>query len=189
MRYFGNKSVSKVVAKWLGFAWYAAWIVLPFALLGSFLLWRSSASPFRNLALPGGLRISISPEYVTSGSGPRLLWLLTLSSFISYPIHMLIIFHLRALFQNFARNRIFSQVNAKRLHIVGWALVGNWVVNSVVNAVSNKAFVSNVNLPGVEMSVNLMPNWGGLLLGLIVLVMGQAFSEATYIKEQQDLTI
>lgn len=188
MRYLGKKSVSQVVSKWLSILWYGSMAGAAFILIGVFVANRNLEG--FGLTIRGGLKIRVSPEYITPGFDyKKYFGLLLLSVLFMIPLYMAAIYQLRGLFREFVRNRPFNKENARRIRIVGWCVMASWLVDNVLGAALSWTIARNVQVPGVELSTNLFPRLTGLFLGLIILVLSEVFAEAALIKEEQDLTI
>lgn len=192
LRYLGKNSVASKIAWLLNVAWYLTFAAIVI-LVGIFVVSRFAPELFSydglTFEFQGGLRMALDPELISPEAVNRLPLTALLVVVTSMPVVLVIIYQLRQLFREFAGENPFTLSNAKRVRVIGFAVLA-WSVLSAVGEVLLGYYIMNsVHIPGVEFGVNIKLDLTVVFLGFVVLVLAEIFSMAAGIKEEQDLTI
>ena len=191
MKYLGRKSASSVLRVVLDLAWYlglalGAWLLVQFLvcfLLGGPELFPGSLqieTPGLVFRFTGGLPGPLPPTHFA------LLFALIL---LLLAIGLLVIYQLRRIFATLAGKTPFTGENVLRIRIIGIAVITGALLNSIVHVLIGNYLAGNIHLPGMELNVNLKPDFGGIFLGAVVLILAEVFRYGARLQEEQDLTV
>lgn len=192
MRYLGKNSVASKIAWILNAAWYVT-VGAIVILVGIFAVSRFAPELFSydglTFEFQGGLRMALDSELISPEAVNRLPLTALLVVVTSMPIVLVIIYQLRQLFREFAGENPFTLSNAKRVRVIGFAILAWSVLSAIGEVLLGYYIINSVQIPGVEFGVNIKLDLIVVFLGFVVLVLSEIFSMAAGIKEEQDLTI
>jgi hypothetical protein len=120
---------------------------------------------------------------------PFLIVLVIIMGFSIYLIHLLLQFVKSALNEEF-----FSHSNVDRIRLMGFILIGLGILNSIakiwLNWVSRSYFDTDI-MEVATVRVNFTPDLltSTVFIGVIALIVAQAFDHGLKLKEEQELTI
>jgi len=109
-------------------------------------------------------------------------------------IYFLLLRKLYGLLKSSAKGDFFNKENVKRLNWIGVLFIAWWVYGLINERLSKYVFetyLSSTRLTTSSSRFDLLPNFleNNLLIGLMILMIAQAFSYGLKLKEEQELTI
>jgi len=105
-------------------------------------------------------------------------------------IGLLIIYQLRKIFATLVDETPFTIENSRRITIIGLAIIAATILKAVLTALIGLYFASLINLPGLGINANIrLEDFGGVLIGIIILVLAEVFRHGARLQEEQDLTV
>jgi hypothetical protein len=190
------------IASWVRIALLVAWVILwiTAVALGVFILAYSgtlAAIQFGmlppNILELGHATVEVGPVTIQTESddsfvvpiiGPALL-----AAAVAVIGALVIVFHLRRLFQNFTSGEPFSANNAKHLRVIWITMLvlelSRYLIGGVITALVAAFGRPEVTRVEIKDPINFM-TWGAIL---ILIVLAEVFREGTRLKEEQELTI
>jgi hypothetical protein len=102
---------------------------------------------------------------------------------------LVIIYQLREFVKTLAAGEPFARSNALRLRVIGLFIVGFELARFGIVLGISLMLKANVSVTGLAIETELRPNLVSLFVGLLVLVVGEAFRRAAEIQEEQALTV
>ncbi len=190
MKYLGKKSASSVLKVVLDLTWYLG--LAGVVLLMLFQVYFMVGGPE---LIPGSLQIETPglvfrftdglPEPVTRTKFVVgfILVLLLLA------VGLLVIYQLRKIFATLAGRTPFTKENARRIRIIGIAVIAGALLNTIVYFMLGLYISNFVQLPGVELIANLKVDFGGIFLGAVIIILAEVFRYGACLQEEQDLTV
>ena len=89
----------------------------------------------------------------------------------------------------FIKSEVFNRRVVKLLHLIGWSFIVLGIFSSLWNLLRVFMISSLVSMEGLEFTYRYIVEWSTILMGLVVLVNTEILSQATTIKDENDLTI
>ena len=89
----------------------------------------------------------------------------------------------------FIKSEVFNRRVVKLLHLIGWFFIVLGIFSSLWNLLRVFMISSLVSMEGLEFTYRYIVEWSTILMGLVVLVNTEILSQATTIKDENDLTI
>lgn len=132
--------------------------------------------------IEGSIRIPSSSRWFIGANGFALIGVLVLVAAVLNT--------LRDFLRTLTRERKpFVPANARRLHFIGWAIVGAELARTWVVYAENAYAAAHVIVPGVTFDVLPQAHFATILLGLLIVVIAEVFRAGTQLDEEHSLTI
>ncbi len=193
IKYTGRKSAAALIEKLLAIAWYLGFVVGGLLLVGQiFILTAAPAWIGETMTVQietPGLLFNFSEEAIITGSD--LLFNYQLAMIVPFlAIGLLIIYNLRKIFATIVAENPFTEENSRRIKVIGWAIIAASILKGLVAFLLGLYFSNMISLPGLELRANLrMEDFGGVFVGLIVLILAEVFMHGFRLQEEQNLTV
>ncbi len=188
-----KKSAALIIEKLLGLAWYLG-IVFGVLLTGG-QIYLMIASPVW-LGETMKLRIETSGlvfSFTEGFSAPEAGTMFIFQFALVIPLlamGLLIIFHLKKIFSTIAGENPFSMENSKRIRVIGWTVIAASVLKALLSFFLGIYFSTLVNLPGLVITANLrLTDFGGVFVGIIILILAEVFQHGARLQEESNLTV
>lgn len=188
-----KKSAALIIEKLLGLAWYLG-IVFGVLLIGG-QIYLMIASPdwldetMKLQIETSGLVFSFTEGFSIPEAGIMFIFQFALVIPL-LAMGLLIIFHLKKIFTTIAGGNPFSMENSKRIRIIGWTVIAASVLKALLSFFLGLYFSTLVNLPGLVLTANLrLTDFGGVFVGIIILILAEVFQHGAQLQEENNLTV
>ena len=118
-----------------------------------------------------------------------LHWALFIINIVSVIVYISIVVLFIMVMRIFIKSEVFNRRVVHLLCLIGWFFIILGVFSSLWNLLRIYMISSLVAIEGVEFSYRYIVEWSTILMGLVVLVNTEILSQATTIKDENDLTI
>ena len=118
-----------------------------------------------------------------------LHWALLIINIVSVIVYISIVVLFIMVMRIFIKSEVFNRRVVKLLHLIGWFFIVLGIFSSLWNLLRVFMISSLVSMEGLEFTYRYIVEWSTILMGLVVLVNTEILSQATTIKDENDLTI
>ncbi|MGM9794959.1 MAG: DUF2975 domain-containing protein [Candidatus Aphodosoma sp.] len=118
-----------------------------------------------------------------------LYWALYFMNFLSLVIYIAIIVLFIWIMRVFIKSEVFNRKIVSLLGSIGWLFLVLGVLASLWNLLRIYLVSSEISMVGLEFTYRNVVDWSTIIIGLVVLVNTEIISQATAIKDENDLTI
>ena len=118
-----------------------------------------------------------------------LYWAIYFMNFLSLIIYIAIIVLFIWVMRVFIKSEVFNRKIVSLLCSIGWLFVILGVLVSLWNLLRIYLVSSEISIVGLEFTYRNVVDWSTIIIGLVVLVNTEIISQATAIKDENDLTI
>ena len=118
-----------------------------------------------------------------------LHWALFIINIVSVIVYISIVVLFIMVMRIFIKSEVFNRRVVKLLHLIGWFFIVLGIFSSLWNLLRVFMISSLVSMEGLEFTYRYILEWSTILMGLVVLVNTEILSQATTIKDENDLTI
>lgn len=118
-----------------------------------------------------------------------LHWALFVINIVSVIVYISIVVLFIMVMRIFIKSEVFNRRVVKLLHLIGWSFIVLGIFSSLWNLLRVFMISSLVSMEGLEFTYRYIVEWSTILMGLVVLVNTEILSQATTIKDENDLTI
>ena len=118
-----------------------------------------------------------------------LHWALFIINIVSVIVYISIVVLFIMVMRIFIKSEVFNRRVVKLLHLIGWSFIVLGIFSSLWNLLRVFMISSLVSMEGLEFTYRYIVEWSTILMGLVVLVNTEILSQATTIKDENDLTI
>ena len=118
-----------------------------------------------------------------------LHWALLIINIVSVIVYISIVVLFIMVMRIFIKSEVFNRRVVKLLHLIGWFFIVLGIFSSLWNLLRVFMISSLVSMEGLEFTYRYIMEWSTILMGLVVLVNTEILSQATTIKDENDLTI
>lgn len=118
-----------------------------------------------------------------------LHWALLIINIVSVIVYISIVVLFIMVMRIFIKSEVFNRRVVKLLHLIGWSFIVLGIFSSLWNLLRVFMISSLVSMEGLEFTYRYIVEWSTILMGLVVLVNTEILSQATTIKDENDLTI
>ncbi len=189
-----KKAAALIIEKLLGLAWYLG-IVFGVLLIGG-QIYLMIASPdwlgetsMKLQIETSGLVFSFTEGFSIPEAGIMFIFQFALVIPL-LAMGLLIIFHLKKIFTTIASGDPFSTENSKRIRVIGWTVIAASVLKALLSFFLGIYFSTLVNLPGLVLTANLrLTDFGGVFVGIIILILAEVFQHGARLQEESNLTV
>ncbi len=192
MKVLGSKSASSVLQAVLSLAWYLGLVLFALLLLYQLYLLLAGPEMFGNtmslqIETPG-----LVYRFTDGLPEPLSQTLFVLQFTLVLPllaIGLVVIYQLRIIFASLVGETPFTGENVRRIRIIGIAVIAGALLSSIAHALIGIYLAANIQVPGLELNANLKPDFGGIFLGAVVIVLAEVFRHGARLQEDQDMTV
>lgn len=96
---------------------------------------------------------------------------------------------LRMIMRSIRKGSPFTEVNAFRIKLLGFLVMAAGPFYGFLEYLYGKMLVGGIEVPGAELSVNPDGRFIYVIIGLIIVALGQVFSHGVKLREDSELTI
>ncbi len=154
-----------ITSKFINFAFIFIIIISALFLIGTFYFIKSFSSTSHQL----------SEIYIFESIEPLIR-----SIYIA-----IILYYLNKIFKNFKSDNFFAPANIKNIKIIGYIVLLFYALISMHDIYQHFLAFTTLSMIGLPFALK----WEGFLIGLIILVIAEAFKRGEIIKNEQDLTV
>jgi hypothetical protein len=191
MRALGKGSIAEIIRIGLVLAWAALWLCAGALVLvaGAYALNAAGAVDFHSFFGPNA-RLGVD-EFTVPAHGPS--WLVVVPAFLAGLViisgALMIVWHLRRLFDSFCSGQPFASENADHLRAIWMTMIGIEAARYLLLALTG-FLLSKFGGP-LSQQVEIKPHislstWASIL---ILVVLAEVFREGARMKAEQELTI
>lgn len=149
--------------------------------------WISKANELSYALTIGPLSIGISPDLL---EGELVLSHLDFVLLIIYGgLFFVLFWNVKNFFLNLVNEKFFVMENVRAIRHIGISILILAFYNYIPFYTILLKLIDKLNIPGINLSVQIGIDYGLLFSGLAILAVSQLFKEAVRIKEENELTI
>lgn len=189
----GKKSAVFIIEKMLDLAWYLG--IIFGALLIAWQLFLVIAEPewlSENMKLQfetRGLLLRFNEGFIAPDAGRMFILQFTLIAPL-LAIGLLIIYQLRKLFYTIRSGDPFSRENSRRIQIIGIAVIASSVLSALLSFLIGSYLATLIDLPGLDLMAHIrLQDFGGVFVGIIILILAEVFQHGARLQEESNLTV
>jgi hypothetical protein len=193
MKITGKGSVASVLRRILDVVWILLFVAIGGVLIAT-IVWAVMPLKTEPEAAHGGLTISADFLRLTfndlEAGNQRVLTAGILGlAVIGLVIAQLVVSRLRKIFKTLQEGVVFSLENALHIRAIGIICIAGAAVQTLASLVVGFLVAGAIAIPGIEVGLQPGNSLTGIFLGLVILVLSEAFRLAAGLQEDHDLTV